>query len=261
VYQEPDEQISFGDIFESEHLIDVHARADTAALGGGPMEQTVAQKIAKAMSKELTDLGGGIPMYTPANRAILLTDSCAVDTAMIVDRKGRRKRGRLLFAPVVLADEGEVERLLDQPQFDRFPLSPCDAFEHGAVAELRHCFMVDVRDLSEDDRITALDNEAAEDLEAAFAGYALRRGPLATERNVERLAELIAAELDPAKLEGVAELIGEVLDVAWRLESAVDDVAGSELSREKLDRLAGDLLTLEDVTRRARELLSSGREG
>ena len=102
------------------------------------------------------------------NRAILLTDSCAVDTALTVDREGRRMRGRIQFAPVIPAsDDAEIEALLTQPVYGRFPLPVCDTFEHGAVAELRYCFMADVRDVRANDRILALTADALEELEVA----------------------------------------------------------------------------------------------
>lgn len=281
MYRDPDEDpISFGDIFESEHLIDVYAAGETRALGGGPMDRRAAKKIAEQNNREFTDLQSEqVPLYTPAmaqhpdsfdvlargsnmkleapNRAILLADSCAVDTALVRDREGRRKRGRVLFAPVVPAEEGEVERLTEHPQYGRFPLASCETFEHGAIAELRYCFMFDVRVVNEDDRILALDDEALEDLEVAFTAHALRRGPLATERNVERLAAIVAAESDPSKLEGLAETIGEVLNIAWRLEGSMNDAAESPpLDPEKLDRLAADLHELEEAARAARERLT-----
>jgi len=276
VYQAPGERISFGDIFESEYLIDIHVGREARALGGGPMPRKAAEKIAKHNNFDLTDAGAMIPVYTPAmaqhpndfavlgrgsnmkldapNRAILITDSCAADTALVVDREGRRKRGRLQFAPVVPAEEGDVARLTDQPVFGRFPLESCEVFEHGAVAELRYCFMVDVRDVNDADRILALDAEAAEELEVGCAASGLRRGPLVTERNVEELERLIADEGDPSKLEGLAEMLGEVLNIAWRIEGVVDAAAES-LTPEKRDRLAADLRELGEAARLAHERL------
>lgn len=277
VFEEPDERISFGDIFESDHLIDIYVGSDARALGGGPMPRAAAERIAAHYNLGLTDDADMLAVYTPAmeqhpdafavlgrgssmkiegpNRAILLTDSCAVDTALVVDRRGRRKHGRLLFAPIVPAAKGDVERLTKQPVFGRFPLEGCQHFEHGAIAELRYAFMVDARAVNVDHRILGLDDETAEDLEVALMAYALRRGPLATERNVERLAQIIT-QSNSSDLERFAEMVGEVLNISWRLEGALDSAAAtSPLDAEKLGRLAADLKALEEAARAAHERL------
>jgi len=296
VYRDPDEDISFGDIFESEHLIDVYAAGDTRALGGGPMPRGAAERLARQVNRdlkdaasellpvyspaiELTDAGAELlPVYSPAldqhadkhhalahgsnmklaapNRAILLTDSCAVDTALVVGRSRRRKRGRLLFAPVVPATAGDVERLTDEPVFGRFPLAPCEAFGYGAIAELRHCFNVDVAEVRATDRILALTDEAAEDLEVAWAAQTLRRGPLATERNAERLTGRLLERGygDPQML---AESVGEAIDLGWLLESKLDAVTDDsiEVTDETIEELDAVLSSLESAVRKARERL------
>jgi hypothetical protein len=130
VYTDPgDDPISFGDIFESVHLIDIFVRSDASALGGGPMPRGAAEKVARQMNLELA--GGDIAMYTPALeqrpeqwyvlgqgatmkldapiRAILLSDSCAVDKALGINRDGGgRTQGRLLFAPVVPVTDAQL---------------------------------------------------------------------------------------------------------------------------------------------------------
>ena len=285
VYRDPGKDpISFGDIFESDHLIDVYVASDASPLGGGPMPRKSAEKIADHNNLELTDFGDMIPVYTPAmeqhpdrfhvlgrgsnmkleapNRAILLTDSCAIDTALVVDRKGRRKRGRLLFAPVAPAKVGEVDGLVEQPVFGRFPLAKNKVFKDGAIAELRYCFMVDVRDVNDDDRILALTEEAAEDLEVAWNAYALRRGPLATEHNAAKLRAILAGNADLSELEDLAEMIGEALNVAWRLEGCLADAAESPpLNPEQVDQLTANLKELEEAARLAHERLSSTQPG
>ncbi len=284
MYRDPgDNPISFGDIFESVHLIDIHVGSDASALGGGPMPRRAAERIAEHNNLELTDSGDMIPVYTPAMkqhpekfhvlgrgstmkldapiRAILLTDSCAVDTALTVDRRGRRAQGRLLFAPVVLTDDAHLKRLIEKPVFGRFPLPKAEIFD-GAIAELNRCFMVDVRDVSLDDRILGLTEEASEELEVAWNAYALRRGPLVTERNVAKLASIIAGgSSDPSEPDGPAEMIGEALNVAWRLEGGSLRAAAEsqQLDTETIDQLIADLVELEAATRKARERLSRVR--
>lgn len=279
VYREPGERISFGDIFQSQHLIDVHVGESTSALGGGPMDRRVAERIAKQNNLALTDLHSeSILVYTPAmkqhkdrhdvlgrgsnmkldapNRAILLTDSCAVDTALVVGRDGRRKRGRLLFAPIVPAGDADVSRLTEKPVWGRFPL-PRLMNDESAVAELRYCFMVDVRDVHDDQRISSLDGETAEELEVAWNAYALRRGPLATARNADKVAAILA---DDAHDSEPAAMIEDALNIAWRLEGSLSSVAEtSESDTDELDQLITDLKRLEETARAAHESLSQAR--
>jgi hypothetical protein len=283
VYRDPDERVSFGDIFEREFFIDVHVDSKTSPLGGGPMDRRVADRIASQNHLELNDLESDeVLVFTPAlgqlkeqfdvlargsnmklpapNRAILLTDSCAVDTALVVDRHGRRKRGRLLFAPVVPAGDDDVARLTQKPVWGRFPLQKSTNFA-GAVAELRYCFMVDVRDVLPEHRIVSLDEDGTEELEVAWNAYALRRGPLATERNAAKLSDSLRSDADTeSDTVGPAEMIEEALNVAWRLEGSLSEAAETpELDSTKLDRLATDLSELEEVARSARERLSDVR--
>jgi len=296
VYRDPGDDISFGDVFESEHLIDVYAAGDTGALGGGPMPRGAAERLAKQVNRNLKDTGSellpvyspvleltdadaeSLPVYSPAldqhadkhhalahgsnmkleapNRAILLTDSCAVDTALVVGRRGRRKRGRLLFAPVVPATAEDIDRLGDEPVFGRFPLAACEAFGHGAIAELRYCFNVDVAEVRTTDRILALNDEAAEDLEVAWAAQTLRRGPLSTERNAERLTERLI-ERGHGGAQSLAESLGEAIDLGWLLESKLDAASDKsiELTSDLIEEVDAVLLSLESAARKARERL------
>ena len=174
------------------------------------MPRTAAEKISKAVNRPLADPGENVPMYTPAlpqrqedfhvlafagatmkgdepMRAILLSDSCAIDTALGLER-GRRPQGRLLFAPIVPATKETVEALDDEPLFGRFPLEAAPGKLGWATAELRDCFMVDARDVRIEDRILTLNAEAAADLEVSWDACALRRGPLAVSHNIAKLA-------------------------------------------------------------------------
>jgi hypothetical protein len=283
VYRDPgDDAISFGDIFESVHLIDIFVRSDASALGGGPMPRGAAEKVARQMNLELA--GGDIAMYTPALkqrpeqwyvlgqgatmkldapiRAILLSDSCAVDKALGINRDGGgRTQGRLLFAPVVPATAAQLERLLDVPIFGRFPLRKEGSFA-GAVAELARCFMVDVRDVEVKDRLLGLTEDAAEDLEVAWNAYALRRGPLVTEHNLAKLAAMLAGDASDAPDQDEAvEMIEQALFVAWRLEGGSLRAAADspQLDADKLDQLVADLTELEEAARTAHERLSHAR--
>jgi hypothetical protein len=282
VYRDPGEDpISFGDIFEGEHLIDVHARLQTRRLGGGNMPRTAAEKISKAVNRPLADPGENVPMYTPALpqrqedfhvlafggatmkgdeplRAILLSDSCAIDTALGVER-GRRAQGRLLFAPIVPTTKEAVEALDKHPLFGRFQLNEAPGKFSWATAELRDCFMVDARDVRTEDRILTLDAEAATDLEVSWDACALRRGPLAVSHNIAKLASALAGEGgDPEEHAKTVEKLEEMLLIAWRLEGgllrAVADAPAPD--RAALQQILEELQKIEETARGACERLS-----
>jgi hypothetical protein len=282
VYRDPGEDpISFGDIFQGNHLIDVHARLQTRRLGGGDMPRTAAERISRAVNRPLADPGENVPMYTPALpqrpvdfhvlafggatmkrdnplRAILLSDSCAIDTALGTER-GRRAQGRLLFAPIVPTTKETVEALEDEPLFGRFPLNAAPGRFGWATAELRDCFMVDARDVREEDRILTLTAEAAEDLEASWDACALRRGPLAVSHNIAKLASALAGEGgDPEEQAGAVEMLEQMFVIAWRLEGgllrAVADAPAPD--RAALEQIVDELKKLEEAARTAHERLS-----
>jgi hypothetical protein len=244
------------------------------------MPRPLAEKIAKAVGLQLTGPEQSIALYTPAIpqrreqadvlsqgttmkldapvRAILLSDSCAVDSALAVEREARSAHGRLLFAPIMPAQPERLERLLATPVFGRFPLLSTGDFD-GGVADLGRCFMVDVRAIDAGDRILGLADESAEALEIAWHAYALRRGPLATQDKLQKLASrLVSDDGDGSEL---VEMIEETLAVAWRLEggSLRTALESAPLVPEQLDRLIADLAEIEQAAREARERLSSAR--
>jgi hypothetical protein len=286
VYRDPGEgPISFGDIFEGKHLIDVHARLQTRRLGGGNMPRTAAERIARAVNRPLSDPGETVPMYTPALpqrpedfhvlayggatmkrdeplRAILLSDSCAIDTALGTER-GRRAQGRLLFAPMIPTTETAVEALEEQPLFGRLPLTAAPGKFGWGTAELRDCFMVDARDVRKEDRILTLTADAAEDLEAAWDACALRRGPHVVEHNVTKLAHALAGEDGDAEEQaGAVEMIQRTLVVAWRLEGGLLRAAADSPVPDKaaLKQIVAELKELEESARAAHERLARALE-
>lgn len=274
--------ISFGDMFESGHLIDIFVQSDTSALGGAPMPRGLADKIAGALSLELEGSEPMVPLYSPAIpprreqtdvlgqgttmkagapvRAILLSDSCAVDSALAVEREARRAHGRLLFAPIIPATPEQVERLRARSVFGRFPLPGTGSFD-GGIADLARCFMVDVRAIEVDDCIMGLTEEAAEDLEVAWHAYALRRGPLVTEHNLAKLAPMLAGDAsDAPDPDEALEMIGQALNAARRLEVSLGVAADApRLDADSLDGLVAELTALGDAARLARERLARTR--
>jgi hypothetical protein len=284
VYRDPGEDpISFGDIFEGEHLIDVHAKLETRPLGGGDTPRITTERILKKFNRDLISSDDPVPVYSPALpplkesfhalafggdrikdngplRAILISDSCIVDTALGGER-GRRPQGRLLFAPVVNATDAQITKLQERRVFGRFPL-PKDTDLHfdGGVAELRDCFMVDARDVRATDRIITLSDEAAEDLEAAWDVSAMRRGPHVVEHNVTKLARSLAGgdeDVSDADVEAV-EMIAQTLIAAWRLEGGLLRAAADaqEPDAEALHQMVAELKDLEESARLAHERLT-----
>ncbi len=283
VYRDPGEDpISFGDIFEGKHFIDVHAKLETRPLGGGDTPRVTTERILKKFNRPLTGTAEAVPIYSPALpplkenfhalafggermkgdgplRAILLSDSCTVDTALGTER-GRRPQGRLLFAPVLPATEAQIVKLEERRVFGRFPLPKDKEREFdGGVAELRDCFMVDARDVCPNDRILTLSGEAAEDLEAAWDACAMRRGPHVVEHNVTKLASLLANDegVSDDDIEAV-EMIAQTLVTAWRLEGGLLRAVADSPVTEKaaLEQIVTELKQLEKFARSAHERLT-----
>jgi hypothetical protein len=283
VYRVPGEDpISFGDIFEGEHLIDVHAKLETRPLGGGDTPRVTTERILKKFNRPLTGSDPEVPVYSPALpplaesfhalafggkrmkedgplRAILISDSCAVDTAL-GDERGRRPQGRLLFAPIVSATKAQITKLEETGVFGRFPLPAADEPPFaGGVAELRDCFMVDARDVRRDDRILTLTDDAADDLEAAWDACVLRRGPHAVAHSVAKLARALAGEDgNPEDEAEKVEVIIEALIVAWRLEGGVLRAAADSRALEPavIQQIVDELKELEKLARAAHERLA-----
>lgn len=242
-YADPGPEVRFGDVFEAPFLLDLFARADTTLMGGGTVAPNLSPKVGAWMGttlpQEALDLYS--PRFTPKeanrfalahatflpnedlHRAVLVSDSCLAATALAQGRQKRSVGGRLLFAPLGTVEEERWQKLADDPDFERFPLLPDDRLPDFSVAELRHCFMVDARDVSEhtDARIASPTSGLAEELEVHWNAYATRRGPRAYERNVLKLGFLLAGGTQPEEAqERVGDAIAEVLDCAWALESA-----------------------------------------
>jgi hypothetical protein len=227
-YLTPHTAVSFGDIFDLSFLFDVYVRSDAVALGSRSLP-------AKS--------GGGLgyaPTYT--NRqwvlahgeqawSILVTDNCVVDTALVQGRATEgTPKGRLLFAPIVQVSQAE----LPITTFGRFLLPDWQGVWTTRVAELRRCFMVDARDIAvgRDARKASIDDATAEALEVRWNAFVARRGPLASGRNCEKLAEVLSRALNATELAAedreIALAVASTLATAWRLEGsdleAISDV-------------------------------------
>lgn len=256
-YLPPGGKIRFGDIFEADFMIDFFAREDAVYLGGGRLKgANLIQRLSKWLSTELPEVetaglyselfadaessGLALAHASPGlaqvpRRAILLSDTCAALTALAQDREGRSPSGRLLFASVRGVGEETWERLrgLEWPDYGRCPLPACAGFEHQ-VAELRHLFMVDARRLADhlERRIGTLGEEDAQNLEDHWSACALRRGPIAFERNAQKLAVLLAEGGEStAGEERVADAIAEVLERALQIEAGDFEAVSNAVER------------------------------
>lgn len=191
--------------------------------------------------------------------AILITDNCSVDTALGRDRGEQFKpKGRLLFAPVSAIKTAD----LPLKTFGRCALPEWKGkWEAGAV-ELRRCFMVDARDIAtnQGQRKASLAPEVAADLEIKWSAFASRRGPLVTNRNCEKLAEILGRQRgkpEPATAErDAARAVAETLTYAWHLggpalEAVSDAHADDEDGAAETTELVEVLQNLADAASKA----------
>ena len=138
----------------------------------------------------------------------------------------------MLFAPINVVEVDKWQTLVDNVDFGRMPLPPDDGFDGYPVAELRHVFMIDAIHLERhlDERLLTCNEPLAAHLEEYWNGYAARRGPLAYERNLLKLAWLLSgAEEVTEDNQAVAGKIADVFDIGWRLEGGdLEDVSEAE---------------------------------
>jgi hypothetical protein len=247
-YRPPQEEVSFGDIFEADFFHDVFLKADAVQMGTRDMTAKYGGGLMYAESFNRNRdfvLGRGRPY-----RAMLIADNCLVDRILDQDNRGRRPQGRLLFAPII-----ETDAHKELKDFGRFALPEWEGRLPCSVAELRRCFMVDAPDIvaHRDQRIAALASDSMAELEVRWNAYAARRGPLAGARNAEKAAELVAHSNDDDPDPELAQEIAATLLAAWRLEGdaleAVSDAHADQEGGE--DALATLQLRLEDLGKRA----------
>jgi hypothetical protein len=261
VYVAPGDDVSFGDIFAVEFLHDVHLRADAVLMGtkdipakyGGGLTYGPGYARNRAFV-----LAHGAPF-----RSILITDNCVIDTNLSQGRGSLRPSGRLLFAPVIPADDDAMTT----KAFGRFPLPAGEPDFPQAVVELRRCFMVDSRDVADHvgNRIAGLSMEVAEDLEVRWNAFAARRGPLAAARQSEKLCGLLARARDdeaPNEAElAIGRAVANAFASAWRIEGSALEAVGSAFDegapgQAELHELHAQLRALAEDAVQAARLLS-----
>lgn len=262
VYVAPVADVSFGDIFSIGFLFDVHLRADAVQLGA--QEIPAKRGGGTAYSDRFTGerayvLGHGTP-----HRAILITDSCIIDTALGQGRDETRPKGRLLFAPITPARPDA----LATETFGRFPL-PAHGEVSAGIAELRKCFMVDARDVAahKDAREASLTDDFAEELEVRWNAFATRRGPLVALRNAEKLVDLLTRRRglrEPgADEKQVGQEVAEVIAQSWAVEGghveAFAELADDAEGENALLALAEGLRRLSEQATKAADLVARAR--
>jgi hypothetical protein len=262
-YTAPETDVLFGDVFEATFLRDVFVREDTALMGGGELAPNLATKFSKWIGHSLNS-ESPVGVYSPALapkpetrfalahatfvapeesvRAIVISDSCLIATALVQGRQQRSVAGRLLFAPLSVVSKDKWQALSENPDFGRFPLPADKRLPEYSVIELDSCFMVDARDVKAhvDARIVSLSEPLAEALEVQWNAFATRRGPLAYERNTIKLASLLAGGGQPQEKQQFAvDAIADALDLAYRIEGA--DLEAVSTAEEEVRLAAGSV--------------------
>ena len=233
----------FGDVFQADFLLDTYVRSGAAPLGRGQLSATQAAKLAR-----LTGVASGnVAIYSPSfggdeglaltrasavsGTAMLVSDSCAVATALAQGREKRSVAGRLLFAPVVVApDPRQWQRLAETVDFGRMAMEPHDGWPEGAIVELRYCFMADARDIKLNlaKRLATLTPDGADEVAARWSAFSTRRGPHAYELSTTKLAHVLAAPGTGGVTDehfAAGDAVAEALDAAWTLEGgALEEV-------------------------------------
>lgn len=248
------EQVTFGDIFKAPFFLDIFVRSDAALLGGGVLPMHLAPKFGKWLGQDIAagEMAVLSDRLTPKESdryalahasfgpvgepraAILVSDSCLAATALAQGRSSRTPGGRLLFAPIGTVESDRWQELQDDIDFERMPLPPHDELGEYPVAELRNAFPVAAQDLVDqlNTRILACNLALEGQLEDYWGAYARRRGPLAYERNLLKLAWLLdgAPSGNPSEdTTNMTDAIAEVLDLAGAIEgNDLEDVSDAD---------------------------------
>ena len=278
MYVTPSGDVEFGDVFSAEWLFDVHVRGDAVPLK--PFDCPAGKRrpavtgYAKAQPTSNRDL---VLAHGQPRRAIVVSDSCEVESVLI-----RRRRGRLIFAAVDAwpGDAAEADKALTSGNFRRHPLPPADGFA-GGVALFESLFAVGhdaVTASADHSRVARLDDDAVVDLEIRWNAYSTRRGPRTHADNARKLAVLLSADGDAAALDSLldpesgvepdsldvaaANLVAQTLTAAWDIEGRVlnamaDALEARERAEQSRDELTARLTELENLARTAQEALTA----
>lgn len=230
VYEEPSGNISFGDIFAAEWFYDAYLRRDAV-----PLVEFSAKGGRGWRATRPSDRRDTLFAHGQQRQAILVSDDCEVETIL---RRGGRSR--LVFAAIDRLPVGrtQADEALETKAFRRFGLPPEGGFS-GGIVEFQQLFGmaadgVEAQD-GTDPRVARLGGEMLLQFEMRWNAYAVRRGPLTHVDNAEKLARLLSADGDAAKLArikeaadvpkteelAVAKAVAEALAAAWEIEGAL----------------------------------------
>jgi hypothetical protein len=262
----------FGDIFSPDWLYDAAINKDAVRLGefnargGMRAYQPLPAEGASPGNKDF------ILAHGERCRAVILADDCEIETCLV--RRGGR--GRLLFAAITPwpTDPNEVEQVQNGTTFRRHPLEPGEHFD-GGVVELGRLFAVNGRaltSLGSTDRVACMANEARAALEQRWAAFATRRGPLAAVDNATKLAHLLDAGDDPARIDQLvagnaapggstletAKSVARAFTQAWKTEGEV--MQGIADAHEARQSGHGEVAELEDALRALADMASAAAD-
>lgn len=207
-------------------------------------------------------------------RAVLLSDDCEIETCLVRSEG----KSRLVFAAVAPwpADPAEAAKTMERTTFRRHPLQPGDGFE-GGVVDLVRLFAVSGKALlNVGGRVIGLGEEGRAALEQRWAAFATRRGPLAAADNATKLAHILDAKGDAARLDllhdgdalpsdavqEAAKAVARTLNQGWRTEGEImQRIADVHEARgagdEEVALLESELRTLGELAIAAADQLRS----
>jgi hypothetical protein len=267
----------FGDIFSPDWLFDAVVNRDAVRLGEINMRGGMRGYAPLKADGPKTDKDF-ILAHGDACRAVLLADDCEIESCLV--RKGGR--GRLLFAALSRwpDDADEAENARRMTTFRRHPLEPGENFD-GGIVELYRLFAVNGRaltSLATGDRVVALSDSARARLEQRWAAFATRRGPLAALDNATKLAHLLDACDDAARLECLArgeavptdepaetaKSVARTFTQAWKAEGEImqgiaDAHEAKKAGHDEVAELEDALRTLAGLASEAADALRSYR--
>jgi hypothetical protein len=269
------ESLAFGDICQANFLHDIHVRADARTMGTDVataafakkkwnVDQEVRYYIPEAAPKQGENF---VLAHGAQASAVVLADDCAVETALGRDGDGPQKR-RILFAPIVKITAEEASDLVEG-NFGRFPLPADSQVPDDYAVDLRRCFMVDARDVTDaltagGFRVRSLDDEARSGLSERWSAYAVRRGPLVAEDSADKFAGHLAdtGHADDDQAEDIANKLVEVVATAWVYEGEAVERAGNTATDhldtdEVIERLIADLEAVQKAAGTAIDALKS----
>jgi hypothetical protein len=249
--------LDFGDVCAGAFLADIRVDSRTVRVYKFPDSDKALNFTAYVEATRPSSTGLVVTAGYLVERAIVVSDSCAVETAL--GRGDSKARGRIWFAPLrKLTSAGALKEVEDsQSSYGRVLLRSDDDSQEHWVAELQYAFPADassVRAAIEANRtefvLCGLDSPL-DQLRAKWAAFSTRSGPLVAQENASRLVDHLTAHKVPdADAEGAADALVEVAAASWVFEGGSLEAAAalrepmSPVVLDAVDALHADLATL-----------------